>query len=578
MGDGITGGAGDTGRGDAQSAWRVRIRSRQTGEVIGSGVLLDGDMVLTCAHVVGDPKRTVTVDFPEIEGAVSSAATVRKGCWFPRGEGQEERGDLALLRLHRPPPGRHSAPLLRAALPRGTRVEMCGYPESVRSAQGVAFEATVSMPFGERVQLNVRPAHLPRRGFSGGPVLDMKDPPHVLGITVTRYADSGAVAPLTMAHMIPVETILMYMDWLKGLTGGLPGVNPALTSQASSGGTTDAEYAGQLAAWLAGDGASPVHVTEVDRGSKRDRTLQRALALAGRELSVKASTVSTDPPETIPPVGSLDLAVDARGATVDQVVVQVAERMNLKESDPERVLERLREDRMPLTIAVLGVNEAADPRGLVELCGEFADRGCRQLLVFYGTDTRIDEAMEEALVSRHRMGALTERLGALDERLRDLAPAVPRLSGIDLPDRAVSRLHMDLAWLRHAHRTGADLSPRRIRAALNGLEHRTERAERDTTAAEETARSGYERRAALRAELLTYQRLAAQHGRVEDVDLHPEYRAARRALYIGPFKPESAAKEVARYVAAVRRVLEWSPQEPQEPEDPERAEGPEGAR
>ncbi|GAA2454163.1 serine protease [Streptomyces macrosporus] len=587
MGDGVTRGTSDTTGHAARGAWRVRIRSQGSDRIIGSGVLLGGDTVLTCAHVLVDRTSPVTVDFPEIEGADSSTATVLDGCWVPP-QG-EDRGDVALLRLDRPPPGRPSAPLLRAAAMRGMRVDLCGYADSLRYVRGAALSATVSLPFGERVQLNLPPSHLPRRGFSGGPVLDMNDPPSVLGITVTRYFDSAGPAPLAMAHMIPVETIVRHLPDVRPWVTGPPGVRPHLASSASTGRTTDFDYAERLAAWLGGGNPSPVHVTEVERGSGRDRTLQRALALADRELSVDAPTVlSTDPAETVPPVGSLDLAVDARDATVDEVVAQVAERMNLKEPDPARALKRLRAGRMPLTVALLGVNESAEPDRLLGLCGEFAERGCRLLLVFHGTGTRPGRETEDDLALRHRMGALAERLDALDARLRRLARARARLAGVEPPGDAVTDLHMDLSLLRHAHRVGEGPTPRWTRAAqdrLERLERRTGRAEREADAAWETARRGYERRAELRGELRTYRQLAVRHGRIEDVELDRVYRAAHRALYSGRFAAEDAAEAVAGYVDAVRRVLGWPPREPDghgdghgEPEGHAAGEEPEGRR
>src|SRR4051812_41323301 len=108
--DGGTGGGGvarDARQGD--ETWRVRLHDPRSGDVLGSGVLLGGDTVLTCAHVLPGAVAEVTVEFPEIEGAAASAASVREGGWIPP-EGPD-RGDLALLRLHRPLPPRHSAPL-----------------------------------------------------------------------------------------------------------------------------------------------------------------------------------------------------------------------------------------------------------------------------------------------------------------------------------------------------------------------------------------------------------------------------------------------------------------------------------
>ncbi|MBN3929853.1 hypothetical protein IQ279_09405 [Streptomyces verrucosisporus] len=97
----------------------------------------------------------------------------------------------------------------------------------------------------------------------------------------------------------------------------------------------------------------------------------------------------------------------------------------------------------------------------------------------------------------------------------------------------MTRLHMDLAWLRHAHRTGADLDRSRLPGAPEELRHRTERAERAVESAWEAAERGYGRRAELRGELRAYRRLAVQHGRIEDVALDREYRAAHDALHAG---------------------------------------------
>ncbi|GAA2415894.1 serine protease [Streptomyces glaucosporus] len=559
-----------------QKAWCVRLRSQGSDRVIGSGVLIDGDKVLTCAHVLADRTSPVIVDFPGTEGAAGSTATVVNGCWIPpRGE---DRGDVVLLRLHRPPPGRLSAPLLRAAVARGTRVRLCGYADPVRDARGVELTATAGPPSGERVRLDPHSPRLPRRGLSGGPVLDTDDPSGVLGIVVTRYFESVGPEPPVIAHMIPVETIARYLPDVRSCISGPPGVDPRLVPSAASGRTGDPGYAERLAAWLGGRHPSPVYVTEVERGSARDRTLQRALALADRELSADAPAVtSADPAGTVPPVGSLDLAVDARGATADEVAARVAGRMNLKEPDPARARERLRAGRVPLTVAVLGVNEAAEPERLLALCGEFAELGCRLLLVFHGSDTRVDQATEEDLALRHRMGVLAERLDALDGRLRRLAPARVRLAGVEPPDDAVTDLHLNLSLLRHAHRTGKDAAPGWARTAqdrLKRLERRTRRAERDADTAEEAARKGYERRAELRGELRTYRQLAARHGRIEDVELDGVYRAAHEALHRGRFEAESAGKAVAGYVDAVRRVLGWPPEERAGQEEPREYGGP----
>lgn len=617
MGDGITHrGGGDTeARGGAES-WRVRLRSLARGGIVGSGVLLGGDTVLTCAHVLADPKTEVGVEFPEIPGAAATTAAVIEGCWIPRRG--KDRGDLALLRLARPQPARHSAPLLRMAPSTGVTVDLCGYPDAVRDGAGVALVATLSRKFGERVQLNLAdPAQLPERGCSGGPVQDRSAPTRVLGLTVTRYVRREGLAPLVLAHMIPVDTILTHLPEIRPWVSGRGGVPPSVASRASVREAVEVGYAERLAQWLSS--AVPVYATEVTEGSLRERTLKRALALADRELSGEPPTpLSRERPATVPPVGSLDLAVDTRGKPVDAVVTEVAERMNLGEPDARRARERLRRERMPLTLALLGVNRARDPEALLALCGDFAEYGCRLLLVSLGSGERVGERTRERLKLRHRLGALAERLRAVDGRVRQLVRDAERLAGMEPPDGTLADLWMGLTWLLSAERGGAGPEPERAWAAVETLTRRLYRLE--TVAARERlkAEERYRQRDALRRELeghrLLTRRLAGRfggaadgpgapgraadpdgsgapeqvadgpggeaargdrdpvprpsgaEGRVEDVVLAEEYGAACDALYGGRFVALSAARLVARYGAGVRRELGWPPLE-EPPED-----------
>ncbi|WP_093840351.1 S1 family peptidase [Streptomyces aidingensis] len=598
-GNGHRAGAGRGGSGEvraAQDPWRVRIRCPAGGRVIGSGVLLGGDTVLTCAHVVPGRTATVTVEFPEIEGAPGSPATVRDGCWHPADEG---RGDLALLSVHRPPPGAPSAPLVRAAPAAGLAVELCGYSEAVMQGRGAAFEATVSRTFGERVQLNpAQAAHLPRHGFSGGPVLDMGRPSGVLGITVTAYLDRAGAAPLTLAHMIPVDTVIRYLPEVKRWAGGRHGVEPGLATAASAAELVDAGYAARLARWLSGRDTSPVYATEVTPGSARERTMQRALALADRELSTdEPRAVSSDPPETIPPVGSLDLAVHAAGRTAEEVARRIAERVRLRAPEEPAdgpagtgssnggsgsgsgsgadngaggpggpgARELLRLLRLSLTIAVLGVNRAADPAGLVDLCGELAERDCRLLLVWDGGPSADRLAARESVRLRHRIGRVTARLRELDGRIEKL----PAPSAADPPDETpqaiAARLWVDLAAYHGAHRTSGSRPPvaelhralDRLGDRIGGLEERIRSARR----AAERLRAD---RAALRRELDSYRQLAAGLLRAEHIGLDPLYQEARQALYSAPLSAdaaEAASEAVRRYAAAVRAALGWPPAE-----------------
>ena len=88
--------------------WRVRLRD-DDGEVIGAGMLVGGEHVLTCAHVVvgvtlgvppaavGAPTVALTADLVGLPDQPSVPARVVPGGWVPPAEGRS--GDVALLRL-----------------------------------------------------------------------------------------------------------------------------------------------------------------------------------------------------------------------------------------------------------------------------------------------------------------------------------------------------------------------------------------------------------------------------------------------------------------------------------------------
>jgi hypothetical protein len=553
----------------------VRIRaSADDRGVLGSGVLLGDRTVLTCAHVLPAEGR-VLVDFPELKGAESRWATVRDA--FPAREDEPYRADVALLALLRPVTGGVPAPLVYAAPLIGAPVEMCGYPASVRGGAGLALPATLSRKFGERVQLTLADgAHLPRHGCSGGPVLDLRTPSRILGITVTGTRVAQGPAPLHLAHMIPVDTIVKYLPEVRGWATGQHGVEPGIVSADSAAQLLDPDYARRLASWLRGDDDAPVYVTEAVEGGARDLTLRRALALADRELSPGSpETVSHHPEATVPPVGSLDFARDVRKATADKVAALIAERLNVTGPDPPRPRAWLLREPMSPTVALLAVNRSAVPRDLLAFCGDLAERGFRLLLVFRDAGTRPAQDVCDGLALRHRFGRLTGHLTSLGDRARVLDDAAARLAGVRPQGEVVVGLWEALAAIRLAHTSGAGPAPDAVAAALRRLQRRVREA--DTALRCEETRAGelFARRREMRERFATYEFRLTRDERVEEADreVAGEYAEARRALY-GPFDPAVAGAALERFVDAVRRVLDWPPTEPAEPAEGER-DGPE---
>ena len=90
----------------------VRLRAH-TGEVVGSGFLVEAGHVVTCAHVVAralgrNPQEApvetdaVLLDFPLVAAGVMVRAQV--AVWHPIQD--DDRGDVAVLSLMEEPPNR----------------------------------------------------------------------------------------------------------------------------------------------------------------------------------------------------------------------------------------------------------------------------------------------------------------------------------------------------------------------------------------------------------------------------------------------------------------------------------------
>ena len=105
---------GMSGHQHADHSWRVAIVGGQG----GAGVLLDARHVLTCAHVVGDKDRQVTVYSAVGRPGWHASARVVPGSWAYQ-EGDPPRGDVALLELDRPAACDAHATLWRAPVSGG---------------------------------------------------------------------------------------------------------------------------------------------------------------------------------------------------------------------------------------------------------------------------------------------------------------------------------------------------------------------------------------------------------------------------------------------------------------------------
>ncbi|MER6732368.1 serine protease [Streptomyces puniciscabiei] len=428
-------------------SWIARIEAPD-GQVLGAGVLLAPDRVLTAGHVVG-PGRHYTVrlvGLPEL-GAVS--ATVREDEHVPQREDRwgDRSGDLALLRLAVPLPAACATRLYRLATPHGP-VSMYGFPAGRDG--GRWHGATLVAALGGDSQVQLRPlteGELAVPGFSGGGVVDHATN-QVIGIVLS--VDEG------FSYMSPTETILRHLPQVAAWTDGAEAVDPRLRTGASAAaGALDVPFATELARWFRGEGW-PVLVTVVPARGDRAWTLNRAVTLADRELRTDRNTsgFSHDPPETVPPAGAHDLALDVRRLTVDQVMDRIAARLGFRDDIRP---ERLGALRVPLAAVLVGVDQAAEPDALLGLLDRLARQGARLLLVFRRKGKRAEQAAESLvrLPLRDRWSLLhtelkriTDESGPDLDRLRDqVLPGPDDRRLVEEAEAGVRRTRMLRAWV-----------------------------------------------------------------------------------------------------------------------------------
>ncbi|WHT23191.1 trypsin-like peptidase domain-containing protein [Crossiella sp. CA-258035] len=145
----------------------VRVRAAD-GAVLGAGFLLAPDLLCTCAHVLPGPDAVVTVDFPLLSERPRREATVLR--WAP--PAADNRGDLALLRLHQPAPKAAAVPWLAEEPDLWDReLRVFGFPQDRDDGLWAVVRSRGGQGTGW-VQLEAGPGPRVRPGFSGAPLWD----------------------------------------------------------------------------------------------------------------------------------------------------------------------------------------------------------------------------------------------------------------------------------------------------------------------------------------------------------------------------------------------------------------------
>ncbi|WP_409495527.1 trypsin-like peptidase domain-containing protein [Amycolatopsis sp. cmx-11-12] len=526
--------------------WRVRLRDHR-GRILGAGTMLDGEHLLTCAHVI-EGHDDITVDFVALPGVEPGIATIVTQA-APIGD---DGGDVALLRLRDPEEQIIGAPLHRTALEDNQRVRAYGFPQG---SDGMWSLATVVGDGGhglERVQLHRTPDAEPiTHGFSGSAVIADKTG-HVVGMVATRYATEAA----RVSWMIPVETMLGYLPELRRWAEGSPAIDPSFV-QYPEPPAIDVLFAREFARWLGGHGRSDVWVIIMGADdSAVAGSLRRAVVLADRERGAGRSASGP----TVPPMGSVVLAVDAVGKTADEVRRRISERLDVAADSPAGWHGSGR------TVVVYGVDESAEPDKLVgEVLVPLAQRahelGLRLALAFreetspgvsvVRSSTDLLPADEDDIEGR--LALLETRLAELARLEKDNLSDAPRFTDAPEAQARVRRLKGALTQLRSAEQDG---EPEWVKRHLPACERTVARAAERARDLRRLLDENVARRAELRARLDAYGEMARNSGLVEDVELDAAYAPAWRMLFEGPCDLVAAAAAVERYADIVRKRID----------------------
>ncbi|PSL54257.1 trypsin-like peptidase [Saccharothrix carnea] len=353
---------------------------------LGAGVLVAPDVVLTCSHVVPHDEVDVTL----VHAGVTVAASV---------ELRDDDGDLAVLRL--------AAPVAAVCAPLRAPSALSDHPYVVQGFAG-GHHTESRGRLGGRVgpgwvQLEHTSGHRVDRGFSGAPVWDdvLRA---VVGIVVTAHAAVGG------GNLIPVEEITRRWPPAAAFTGWRVDLDDAFDTHwlprargVEPHEPTDVwHFVGrrraltELAFYLGGPADGRVRAVVGAPGSGKSAVLARTVVLADRTGLPLVPPDGLPPDVALPPVGSVTVAVHARGRTVADVVRAIADAAEVEAADPTELLQRCG----PVSVVVDALDEAAGaaPMAIATLLNRLAAHPGRHVVV--GTRVGARGSASHALLAR----------------------------------------------------------------------------------------------------------------------------------------------------------------------------------
>ena len=527
------------------------------GAIWGAGMLLGEEYVLTCAHVVMEASRSspvlpgsapdadVWVDFVGMPNTPRAKARVVPSCWAPMLG--DKRGDVALLRMDRVIPDAVSAPLRRLPASHDRVVRVFGFAEP--HDDGVWVDAKLKGeggPGGEWVQLNSEPqGERVRTGFSGAGVID-KITKSVLGMVVTEYTEAAA----GLSWMLPVGTIVRYARLVDQWVSGDKAVDESLTRNLSLD-TERSDVDRRLTSWLVK--REPGDTIVIIVGEHDAAAMRRTLLFTDRERRPAAEVVARAPDGTVPPVGSIAVAVDASGKTADEVSRRISGRIGLPIDEPTTPIGQ--PQSVPVTVALAGIDDADQPEAvLTDVVKPLLDRGARVLLHFNReTSPSVHFAKSLLLGDPEPLRRLVDAVGTAEEdarrRHRQVAGLVAPVPKVPVH---APMLRLRLTGLRTAK---LEVDADRLLGTLAACERAADRALREIEGIQDELDAAAARYQELRGLLRSYNAMATDHGRREDEELAGLYRPATEAIAARPCWLPLAEEAVDRYVRAVRRRI-----------------------
>lgn len=478
-----------------EEPWWARIRRVDDGSVLGGGVLLGTDRVLTCEHLISDnfPEELrdeveFLVEFPLPSGPRPRRGRVLKGTRIPSSE--PGSGDLVLLELHEPVAEGRGASLGRPL--RGLAVYTYGFPRHVDN--GLWVHARLRGRSGKWFQLDGEGTARIQKGFSGAPVA-AEDTGHVVGIVVAEYRAVAGVA-----WMIPADTIVEYLPELARHVPESPSLAGSLDEMRDPG----------------SPGGLRVVVVEKDTPSVAD------------SLTMDPGSADDEDPELL----------NVAGWTADEASEFVA---LLLESACGR----------PVSVIVEGLDDAADPEELVRRALRPLFSGRHRLLIVLREESAALRRTLQHVMFSDRLANLEARLAEVTVETRAVrkkhAYVHQRITPVPDPPPSTADLRLRIAEIKRSGRVTS--------AELERYEHEVARRRRAITELSAGLDDLLDERARLRGLLKAYHARSGGVLSERCPELAETYREAHELLYGGKCELPAAAAAVERYRSARERCL-----------------------